>query len=45
MQETAEMGFNTLRAAQWKLGDGVRGPLIGKGMKPVAADGWRTGCH
>jgi aspartate aminotransferase-like enzyme len=40
MQETAEMGFDTLRAAQWKLGDGVRAYLIGKGMKPVAADGF-----
>jgi hypothetical protein len=40
MQETAEMGFDALRAAQWKLGDGVRAYLIGKGMKPVAADGF-----
>jgi aspartate aminotransferase-like enzyme len=40
MQETAEMGFDALRAAQWKLGDGVRAYLIGKGMKSVAADGF-----
>lgn len=40
MQETAEMGFDTLHAAQWKLGDGVRAYLTGKGMKPVAAEGF-----
>jgi aspartate aminotransferase-like enzyme len=40
MQETAEMGFDALRVAQWKLGDGVRAYLKGKGMKPVAADGF-----
>ncbi|AGI67229.1 hypothetical protein OAN307_c15560 [Octadecabacter antarcticus 307] len=40
MQETAEMGFDTLRAAQWKLGEGVRAYLTRKGMKPVAAEGF-----
>ena len=40
MQETAEMGFEALRVAQWKLGDGVRAHLTAKGMKPVAAEGF-----
>ena len=40
MQETAEMGFDGLREAQWKLGNGVRDYLTAKGMKPVAAEGF-----
>ena len=40
MIETKEMGFDTLRDAQWKLGDGVRAYMAGKGLKSVAADGF-----
>ncbi|MCF2904481.1 aminotransferase class V-fold PLP-dependent enzyme [Octadecabacter sp. CECT 8868] len=40
MQETEEMGFDALRDAQWKLGDGVRAYFASKGIKSVAADGF-----
>ncbi|SMX37555.1 aminotransferase class V-fold PLP-dependent enzyme [Octadecabacter ascidiaceicola] len=40
MVETKEMGFDALRDAQWKLGNGVRAYMAGKGLKPVAADGF-----
>jgi aspartate aminotransferase-like enzyme len=40
MQESAEIGFDTLRDAQWELGNGVRDYMASKGMTSVAADGF-----
>ena len=40
MAETKEYGFEKLKDAQWKLGDGVRSYLAGKGIKSVAAEGF-----
>ncbi|MEN8841879.1 MAG: aminotransferase class V-fold PLP-dependent enzyme [Octadecabacter sp.] len=40
MIETKEIGFDALREAQWKLGNGVRAYMAGKGLKPVAAEGF-----
>ena len=40
MAETRDYGFEKLCAAQWALGDGVRAYLKGKGIMPVAADGF-----
>ena len=40
IEETAEIGFEALRKAQWKLGDGVRAYFASKGIKSVAADGF-----
>lgn len=38
--ETKEYGFDRLKEAQWKLGDGVRKMLADKGVVSVAADGF-----
>ena len=38
--ETREYGFDRLREAQWRLGDGVRAMLKEKGIVSVAADGF-----
>lgn len=40
MLETKEYGFERLKEAQWKLGDGVRRMLDDKGVQSVAADGF-----
>ena len=40
MEETREYGFEKLREAQWKLGNGVRDILKSKGAASVAADGF-----
>jgi aspartate aminotransferase-like enzyme len=40
MLETREYGFEELREAQWKLGNGVRDMLKAKGITSVAADGF-----
>ena len=40
MLETKEYGFERLKEAQWKLGDGVRALLAGKGVSSVAAQGF-----
>ncbi|MCX7559320.1 aminotransferase class V-fold PLP-dependent enzyme [Sulfitobacter sp. F26204] len=40
MLETKEYGFERLKEAQWKLGDGVRKMLEAKGIVFVAADGF-----
>ena len=40
MLETQEYGFERLKEAQWKLGDGVRAMMAEKGVKSVAADGF-----
>lgn len=40
MLETKEYGFERLREAQWKLGNGVRAMLKDKGITSVAADGF-----
>lgn len=40
MLETRDYGFETLRDAQWALGDGVRQMLRDKGIKSVAAEGF-----
>ncbi|TDT74765.1 aspartate aminotransferase-like enzyme [Litoreibacter halocynthiae] len=40
MLETREYGFEELREAQWKLGNGVRDMLKAKGIASVAADGF-----
>jgi aspartate aminotransferase-like enzyme len=40
MAETKALGFDTLKAAQWALGNGVRAMLKAKGVVSVAADGF-----
>ncbi|NUB43888.1 alanine--glyoxylate aminotransferase family protein [Fertoebacter nigrum] len=40
MQETRDLGFVALKAAQWELGNGVRAMLAGKGVVSVAAEGF-----
>ncbi|WP_431356753.1 alanine--glyoxylate aminotransferase family protein [Paracoccus marinaquae] len=40
MRETAAMGFDAARDAQWQLGEGVRTLLAEKGIRPVAAPGF-----
>ena len=40
MAETRDYGFERLREAQWKLGNGVREMLAAKGVTSVAADGF-----
>jgi len=40
MLETKEYGFERLKEAQWRLGEGVRKMLADKGVVSVAADGF-----
>ena len=40
MQETRDYGFDRLRDAQWRLGNGVRAMLAARGVRPVAAEGF-----
>ncbi len=40
MLETKEYGFERLKEAQWRLGDGVRAMMKEKGVVSVAADGF-----
>ncbi|MEM6941977.1 MAG: aminotransferase class V-fold PLP-dependent enzyme [Pseudomonadota bacterium] len=40
MLETRDFGFERLKEAQWRLGDGVRRMLGEKGVPSVAADGY-----
>ena len=40
MAEMRGIGFETLKAAQWRLGDAVRAYLKGKGVVSVAAEGF-----
>jgi aspartate aminotransferase-like enzyme len=40
MQETRDYGFEKLKDAQWKLGNGARQMLKDKGITSVAADGF-----
>jgi len=40
MLETRDYGFERLKEAQWKLGDGVRKMLGDRGVQSVAADGY-----
>ena len=40
MLETKEYGFERLKEAQWKLGEGVRAMMAEKGVTSVAADGY-----
>jgi aspartate aminotransferase-like enzyme len=40
MQETKDYGFERLKEAQWRLGDGVRAMMTAKGVKSVAAEGY-----
>jgi aspartate aminotransferase-like enzyme len=40
MLETKDYGFERLKEAQWRLGDGVRQMMAGKGVTSVAADGY-----
>ena len=40
MAETREHGFERLKEAQWKLGDGVRQMLASRGVSSVAAEGY-----
>ena len=40
MVESRDYGFDRLREAQWKLGEGVRAMLADKGIVSVAADGF-----
>ncbi|MFT4013115.1 MAG: aminotransferase class V-fold PLP-dependent enzyme [Paracoccus sp. (in: a-proteobacteria)] len=40
MEETAAMGFEAARDAQWRLGRAVREELARRGLRSVAADGF-----
>jgi len=40
MQETREIGFDTLKAAQWEQGNAVRRMLAERGVTSVAAEGF-----
>jgi aspartate aminotransferase-like enzyme len=40
MQETRDYGFERLREAQWRLGNGVRAELARRGIRSVAAEGF-----
>ena len=40
MLETKALGYETLKAAQWRLGTGVRALLAERGVLSVAADGF-----
>jgi aspartate aminotransferase-like enzyme len=40
MLETKQIGFDTLRDAQWEQGNGVRAMLAERGIRSVAADGF-----
>ncbi|MEQ6202660.1 aminotransferase class V-fold PLP-dependent enzyme [Sulfitobacter sp. HNIBRBA2951] len=40
MQETRDYGFDRLKEAQWKLGEGVRAMMAEKGIASVAAEGF-----
>jgi aspartate aminotransferase-like enzyme len=40
MIETKEIGFETLKAAQWEQGDKVRAALAARGIPSVAAEGF-----
>ncbi|PVA06930.1 aminotransferase class V-fold PLP-dependent enzyme [Thalassorhabdomicrobium marinisediminis] len=40
MQETAELGFDAMRKAQWDLGERVRSYFAEKGLTSVAAEGF-----
>ncbi len=40
MQETREIGFDTLKAAQWEQGNAVRRMLAERGVASVAAEGF-----
>ncbi|WP_299415024.1 aminotransferase class V-fold PLP-dependent enzyme [uncultured Sulfitobacter sp.] len=40
MRETKDFGFERLKEAQWKLGEGVREMMAEKGIKSVAAEGY-----
>lgn len=42
MQETKAMGFAAAMAAQWDLGRKVRAMLAGRGVVPVAAEGFQA---
>lgn len=42
MMEAKGYGFERLKAAQWKLGDGVRGVLAANGFRSVAAEGFEA---
>jgi aspartate aminotransferase-like enzyme len=42
MNETAAFGFENARAAQQQLGDRIRGLLVGKGIRSVAAAGFQA---
>ncbi|KPP93796.1 MAG: Serine-pyruvate aminotransferase/archaeal aspartate aminotransferase [Rhodobacteraceae bacterium HLUCCA08] len=40
MIESRDFGFEAMRAAQWRLGDGVRTYMADKGLRSVAAEGF-----
>lgn len=40
MEETRALGYDTLKVAQWALGNGVRAMLKAKGVSSVAAEGF-----
>ena len=40
MKETQAYGFDRLKEAQWRLGDGVRKMLAERGVTSVAAEGY-----
>ena len=42
IKEAQTIGFDTLRAAQWQLGNKIRAVLDAKGIKSVAATGYHA---
>ena len=42
MIETRDMGFEAAKAAQWELGQAVRGLLASRGVMSVAAEGFQA---
>ena len=44
MRETALFGFDAARSAQRTLGDRVRGLLVARGIRSVAAEGFQSPC-
>jgi aspartate aminotransferase-like enzyme len=42
LKETRDYGFERLREAQWRLGNGVRAELARRGIRSVAAEGFQA---
>ncbi|MGZ3217126.1 aminotransferase class V-fold PLP-dependent enzyme [Paracoccus sp. T5] len=42
MEETRQMGFESAREAQWRLGRAIRADLAARGIRSVAAEGFQA---